>query len=353
MPFHTIKLKNNVDIYLEKNALQYIGDICAKSVSGRRAFVVSDTNVSSLYFDFVKHNLEKSGFEVGSFFFEAGEERKRLSTVEQIYEALYNSKITRTDIIIALGGGVVGDLTGFAAATYLRGISYVQVPTSLLAQIDSSIGGKTGADLPFGKNLVGAIYQPDTIIIDTFLLKTLPEYYFTDGLCEIIKYAYIKDSAIFNLINKEITEDILTEIIKKCVLIKSLVVENDEHEKGERMILNFGHTFGHAIEKCMNFTGIGHGSAVAKGMYISLKIGEELGITKEGEAKRYLELCNTVRLNPFTDIKADDLFAAMIGDKKRQGSSINFILIEEMGKAVIHKTTIDELSKIYNRLFKI
>ncbi len=343
-PYHTIELSKPVKIFYKEKISDKAGEICSQLKKCKKIFIVTDDNVASLYLEKISQNLKNSGFDVNSFVFPHGEESKRLTTIEQIYTALVDFSMTRNDMLIALGGGVAGDMTGFAAASYMRGIDYIQIPTSLLSMVDSSIGGKTGVDLPQGKNLVGAIYQPLAIITDPEFLKTLPKKYYTDGLCEIIKYGYISDSSILNN-PKDIS------VIEKCIKIKSDIVTKDERESGLRMLLNFGHTLGHAIEKCMNFSGIGHGEAVCKGMYISLKLGEYLGITEKGQSENYLSLCSSLDINPYTDIPASSLFDAVSGDKKKQDSFINFIFVSTPGNPVIKKIELTELKEAYIKVF--
>lgn len=352
MLFHTILLKNgNCDIYLENDNLNCIGKVAREKVVGKNTIIISDSNVSPLYSENVKRTLEANGFTVSVAVIEAGEKSKTIFTVNDLYKGLYKANISRSDIIIALGGGVVGDIVGFVAASYLRGVAYIQVPSSLLAMVDSSIGGKTGVDLPFGKNLVGAFYQPKAIITDISLLKTLPNNFYIDGLAEVIKYGCIKDISIFNALEGNVDNDVLFNVIKKCILIKSGVVERDEFDLGERMLLNFGHTFGHSIEKCQNYVGLSHGRAIAIGMVIASKIGEELKVTKKGTTERIIKLLEKCNLPISVDIKAEKLFEAIGADKKRLNNVLNFIFLEEIGVSIIHKMTIDELMDAYLRRY--
>ena len=233
---------------------------------GSRAMIVSETNVFPIYGERLKASLEKAGIHTAEFVFEAGEPQKQLSTVMQIYEALAENDFTRSDIIVTLGGGVAGDMGGFAAATFLRGIDFVQVPTSLLAQVDASVGGKTGVDLPFGKNLVGAFHQPRLVLADPQTLSTLPDAYFTDGMGEVIKYGCIADKALFETIerlgSRAALMPRLDEIVARCCAIKARYVHEDPHDHGVRMQLNFGHTLAHALENTMGYGVLLHGEAV-------------------------------------------------------------------------------------------
>lgn len=316
--------------------------------SGRKACIVTETNVAPLYAEAVKAELEKVCAHVSTFVFQAGEEQKNLDTVNQIYEQLILEKFDRKDVLVALGGGVTGDLTGFAAATYLRGIAFVQVPTTLLAQVDSSIGGKTGVDFRQYKNMIGAFHQPVLVYMNMSTLKTLPDVEFSCGMGEVLKSGLIRDEEFYGWTINQMSEiqerdtEVLKEMILNCCKIKKYVVEKDPKEQGERAILNFGHTIGHAIEKLMNFE-LHHGQCVGLGMvaaaYISYKknllsveelyeirdmnVGFDLPITFEG-------------LNP------EDILAATKLDKKMDQGKVRFILLKEIGKAVIDNTVTDE-----------
>ena len=255
-------------------------------------------------------------------------------------------EITRGDLIIALGGGVVGDLTGFAASTLLRGIPYIQIPTTLLAQVDSSVGGKTAINLSFGKNLVGTFYQPKAVIIDTDCLDTLPNSIFSDGMAEIIKYGAISDSALFERLerlNIDTVSDEIGEIIHTCCAIKSRIVEEDEHDTGMRMILNFGHTFGHAIEKYYNFDKYSHGMGVAAGMVMASEWGERRGITPSGTADRIRKILTQYQLPTDVELPVDAFLSAAAVDKKGDGNSINLITLKNIGKAEIRKISKSDL----------
>jgi len=267
-----VKTGRPYEILIEHGILDNAGEYIRPLTKAVRAVIISDTNVSPIYSERVKNSLEKSGFETSVFVFEAGESSKRLSTIEKMYTHLFEHNITRTDIIVALGGGVTGDMAGFAAATYLRGIDFVQIPTSLLAQVDSSVGGKTAVDLPAGKNLVGAFWQPILVLIDSDTLNTLPEKFFKDGLGEVVKYGCIRSKSLFERLENENAKDFIDDIIFECVSIKRDVVERDERDTGERAILNFGHTLGHALEKLNGYTNLTHGEAVAAGSAIITRI---------------------------------------------------------------------------------
>lgn len=253
------------------------------------------------------------------------------------------ARFSRSDLIIALGGGVIGDLAGFAAASFLRGIKFIQIPTSLLAQVDSSVGGKVAVDLPEGKNLVGAFYQPALVLIDPLVLNTLPERYINDGMGEVIKYGCIWDADLFkNLEAHTSFEDLkkdLTEVIYRCVDIKRIVVEHDQFDTGERMLLNFGHTLAHTIEQHYHYTRESHGEAVAIGMYQITKIAEEMGLTKSGEAEHIRKVLDIYGLPHKCDLMLHDLIGAIALDKKNLGGKLNVVLLKEIGKSYTYPTT--------------
>ena len=275
-------------IYIGRDTLIKAKEIISKHLKGNKVAIITDTNVEKLYAEKLVDILR--GFDTKVITVEAGEKSKSLETLQYVYGELLDFGITRADIIIALGGGVVGDLTGFASATLLRGIGFIQIPTTLLAQVDSSVGGKTAVNLPQGKNLVGSFCQPKAVIIDTETLKTLPDNVLSDGMAEVIKYGAICDNDLFYKLEKITSKEELFEniedIVYTCCNIKREIVEEDEFDTGKRMMLNFGHTFGHAIEKINNFSGVTHGMAVAAGMVMASKWGEERDITPKDTHKR-------------------------------------------------------------------
>lgn len=302
--------------------------------------LVTDDIVDVLYSDAVTVSLEAEGFSVKKFVFPTGEESKTLETLGRLYNFLAEEGVTRTDAIAALGGGVVGDLAGLAAATFLRGVDFFQIPTTLLAQVDSSVGGKTAVDLPMGKNLVGAFYQPKAVICDTDTLSTLSAEIFSDGMGEVIKYGMIKDEKLFKLLENGGISDRLEEIISACIAIKRDTVVADEFDRGERILLNFGHTLGHAIEKAHGFTGISHGRAVAAGMALITKIAEEKGFTKIGTSAR-LEACLKTYALPCTDsFSVKKLLPLCFSDKKIEGDTIGIVLCSNVGESFVQRLTL-------------
>lgn len=341
----TVNASTSYDILVGKGLLNQCGELIKPIVKSHKCAIVTDDIVDDLYGDNVVQCLESSGFNVVKFVVPNGETSKSHEQLIKIYNFLSENDITRSDFIIALGGGVVGDLTGFCAASYLRGIDYVQIPTTLLAQVDSSVGGKTAVNIDAGKNLVGAFKQPVLVIADTDVLSTLSDEIFADGMGEVVKYGMIRSKSLFNKLCQENAHDILEDIITECISIKRDVVEVDEHDTGERMILNFGHTFGHAIEKYIGYGKISHGKAVAIGMYLITNAAEKQGLINAGTAEK-LKKCLEVNSLPCSiDISADKLYSLSIEDKKRTSDTIRIILCTDVGKCTIKTLTLNEYRK--------
>ena len=342
----TVKASQSYDVIIGSGILNDADKYISAVLKSKRTVIVSDDNVYPLYGEKLKALLEGAGFEVHEFVFPHGEQSKSHETLLNLYGFLAASNVTRADSIIALGGGVTGDLAGFAAASYLRGIDYVQIPTSLLAQIDSSVGGKTAVDIAAGKNLVGAFKQPRLVLADIDTLSTLPDAFFDDGMGEAVKYGMIWSEKLFELISAGNIKQHLEEMIVECVDIKRQVVETDEFDKGLRMILNFGHTLGHSIEKTQNFNGLSHGKAVAVGMYLITAAAEKYGIITESISGRLKACLETNGLPWSVDIPAETLFANSVNDKKRFSDDINIIICKTIGKADIVKMPISEYKKL-------
>ncbi len=307
-----------------------------------RLAVITDDTVDRLYGDRLLSLLEEAGYPVCKFVFPHGEQSKTLQTVHAVYGFLSENGITRSDVVIALGGGVVGDLAGFAAATWLRSIDFIQIPTTFLSMIDSSVGGKTGVDIPQGKNLVGAFWQPSLVICDPLALDTLPDIYFADGIAEAVKYGAILDASLFRLFEEGRLREQLTEVIARCIDLKRYVVEQDERDKGLRQQLNFGHTFGHAIEKQAEFT-ITHGQGVAIGMVLISRACERAGLTPSGTADRIQACLQQYGLPTSTDYPLGLLCQNAMGDKKRSGSQIALVVLQQLGQATLHPVDTDRL----------
>lgn len=339
--------ENSYDILIGANTLQDVGKYVESR--GGKVFILSDTNVAPIFADTVIDSLLKRGYECKLMVLPAGEPTKSIKSIEPIYSAMLEFNLTRRDLVITLGGGVIGDLGGFVASTYLRGVDFVQVPTSLLAQVDSSVGGKVAVDLPEGKNLVGSFYQPKLVFIDTAALDDLPDAYFVDGMAEVIKYGCIKDARLFELLegikSRQQFMQQAEEIIYTCCDIKRKVVEADERDNGERMLLNFGHTYGHAIEKYYNFTGYSHGQAVAIGMAFITAISEKLGQSQVGAAQRIINILKQYGLPTADKVKPKEILSAINSDKKNLGRQLHVVLLKKIGESYTFATNAEYFLK--------
>lgn len=334
------------DVLVGENIIQCAGDYIKNLSSARRVLVVTDDVVNCLHSDAVIKSLKRNGFEVFLFVLVSGEKSKSLRSVEKIYSFLIENKFARTDLILALGGGVVGDIAGFVASTYMRGIDLVQIPTTLLAQIDSSIGGKNGVNLSsYGKNLVGTVYQPRLVLVDVVALSTLPKKFISDGMAEAIKYGLIASAELFYKIKNLKLCDFLEDLIFECVDIKKRIIEADEFEQNERKLLNFGHTLGHAIEKVYNFSGYTHGQAVAIGMAYATRAGEKIGITKEGTYEELVAVLKKYQLPFKVDCDMAALLEVAQNDKKSLGKYFDVALLESIGNGFVKRIPTDDLKK--------
>lgn len=345
------------DIVIENDFNALADNFSKLGVNGRKLCIVTDSNVGKIYAETVKTELEKTGNNVFIYTFNAGEENKTLDVVSDVYEFLILNKFDRKDMLVALGGGVVGDLTGFTAATYLRGIDFIQIPTSLLAQVDSSIGGKTGVDFRAYKNMVGAFHQPKLVYISLVTLKSLSTRLFNSGFGEIIKHGLIKNESYYRWLkdNAQSIKDrdyvTLEEMISVSCNIKREVVEIDPTEQGDRALLNFGHTLGHAVEKLMNFT-LFHGECVGLGMVAALEISKNRGYISESEMQEAVAILDLYEF-PINvkGISIEDIVEISKSDKKMDAGKIKFILLDRIGHAYIDKTvTDDEMKKALEKI---
>ena len=332
----TVNVAGGYDILIEKGIIADCGKYIKSVKNCKKVCLISDTNVHPIYGGTVTKSLEDEGYEVCTYIYPAGESSKTTDTVIKMVEFMSQNELTRGDLVVALGGGVCGDMAGFAAAIYLRGIDFVQIPTSLLAQVDSSVGGKTAVDLPTGKNLCGAFHQPILVLIDSNTLDTLTPHFFADGMAEAIKMGCIKSASLFERIENENAREIIDDVIFECVSLKAGVVERDEKEHGERALLNFGHTAGHAIEKLHGFTTISHGEAVGIGMVLVSKAGEDNSLTEYGTAQRIADVLKKYNLPTADTNTLSDIITAMNADKKRTSNSIKFVFISKIGNGFIN-----------------
>ena len=329
------------DILIERGLLSRAGELCRAALPrAGRLFVVTDSTVGPLYLNRLIPSLENAGFETAVCEIPAGEASKCVEQLSRLWECMMDFGLTRTDAVAALGGGVVGDLAGFAAATVLRGVDFVQIPTTLLSQVDSSVGGKVAIDLQHGKNLAGAFWQPRLVLMDPAVLGTLDDKAFADGMAEVIKYGCIRDAAFLSWLEQRPSrQEIMAEIehvLYTCCDIKRAVVVEDERDTGARMILNFGHTLGHAYELAGHYQTWTHGQAVAAGMVKAAELGVTLGVTPAGLPERIGVLLGCFGLPVAIPCAHEDYAAAVGLDKKGAGDSISVILLEEAGRAMAH-----------------
>lgn len=338
----TVNAGNVYDVITGTHILDSVGEQTKKVSAAKRIAVITDDHVAPLYAQTVLNSLNQHGYQSALCIIPHGEASKSMQQLQQLYDFLCEHKITRNDALIALGGGVVGDLTGFCAATYMRGIDYIQIPTTFLAQIDSSVGGKTAINIPGGKNLVGAFKQPKVVLCDMSTLSTLSAEHFAEGTAEAIKYGMIRDKWIFEVIESGQLNERLEDVIRRCIEIKALIVEKDEFDTGERMLLNFGHTFGHAIEKHYNFTTYSHGMAVAVGMAKITALSEQYGITHSGTTKRLIHCLKKNHLPVEAEIDNEHLIEYSLMDKKAGADNIHIALVKDIGESFIQRLSRDE-----------
>ncbi len=337
-----VEASRSYDILVGRGLLQRCGELAAEVCAPGSVMLVSDSNVYPLFGGAVERSLEGAGFRVQSFVFPAGEGSKNLSTYGQLLEEMARTRLTRSDLLVALGGGVVGDLGGFAAATYLRGIPYIQLPTTLLAAVDSSVGGKTAVDLQSGKNLAGCFYQPSLVVCDADALATLPEMVFRDGCAEVIKYGMLGNPELFRRLEQEDARDWTEEIISVCAGMKRDIVAEDEFDKGRRMLLNLGHSFGHAVELCSGYS-VPHGSAVAIGMAMITRAAAAKGCCSPLLPGRLSALLEANGLPTRCGYGAEQLFEAAMQDKKLTGSRMHLVVPGEIGRCEIMEMPAGEM----------
>ncbi len=339
------------DILIRPGLLAETGARCrAVLPRAARALVVTDSNVAPLYAATVLESLAAAGWQTRLFTIPAGEPSKCARQLEAVWDACMDFGLTRSDAVIALGGGVVGDLAGFAAATILRGVAYIQIPTTLLAQVDSSVGGKVAIDLAAGKNLAGAFWQPRLVLMDPEVLSTLSDETFSDGMAEVIKYGCIFDRAFFDRLaacaDRAGVMAEIEDVLVTCCSCKARVVCADERDTGARMVLNFGHTLGHAYERAYHYETYTHGQAVAAGMCLAAQLGEQLGLTEPGTADQIAALCSSFRLPVAIACSREDYALAVGLDKKGTGEEITVIFLCALGEALPTKMDKRELLKL-------
>ena len=339
----TVNASQTYEVKVGRGLLADLGkEIAPRMGKGRAVCLVSDSNVANLYLDAAQESLEDAGLRVEPFVMFAGEIHKNVRTYAKLLDYMAENQITRADALVALGGGVVGDLTGFAAATYLRGVGFFQVPTTLLAAVDASVGGKTAVDLDAGKNLAGAFYKPRLVLCDLNTLDTLPDDIFADGCAEVIKYGMIGDP---DLLDKLETIDFRADpeaIVARCIEMKRDLVEADEFDTGARQLLNLGHTMGHGIEACSDY-GISHGKAVAIGLTMAARTAIAHGLCPGEVLPRLIALLEQYHLPTATDYTVEALYDRVLADKKRAGETQTLVMPTAWGKSELHQVPVREL----------
>lgn len=343
-----VRTSDAYDVIIGRGILSGCGEAVSRlDKSYDKIAIISDDTVHKLYGGAVRASFSAAGFTAAEFVFPHGEASKSTSTLLDASGFLCDNFITRKSLIVALGGGVTGDLAGFLASIYQRGSDYMQIPTTFLAAIDSSVGGKTAVNIPQGKNLLGSFWQPRLVWCDADTLSTLDADTFRDGVAEAVKYGCILDADLFERMQKDGFDKNLDEIIARCVELKAEVVRQDERDNGLRAVLNFGHTLGHGIEKLSQFS-ISHGKAVAIGMVLASRAGEAAGVSPAGTSARVEDILNQNGIDTACPYPISEVCAASLGDKKRDGGNINLILLESLGKAIVYPVPADGLDAFFS-----
>lgn len=337
-----VSASTDYNVLIERGLIARVGEETAKLTKPAKTVIVSGPNTYPLYGETVTASLEGAGFEVLHFIHQGGEPAKSLETYGKLLNFLCDSHVSRSDILVALGGGVTGDLAGFAAATYLRGISFVQIPTTLLAAVDSSVGGKTAINLNSGKNQAGCFYQPIAVFCDPDTLKTLPDADYRCGCAEIVKYGVLAGGELFDTVSSGGIKANEEAVIASCVRIKSRIVNEDEFDRGTRMLLNLGHSIGHAVEKCSDYA-VHHGDAVAIGMAMIVRAAADKGFCSADCRDIIIDTLKKYDLPTETSFTAEELFEASKADKKISGGKMHLIVPEKIGSCRIESVDIDAL----------
>lgn len=337
-------------IRIQSGLLDQVGPIIAAVVAGRRVMVVTDETIAEIYLGKVLRSLKEVGFQTFSFSMEDGEDNKNMATLERIYHAMAVANMSRKDVVVALGGGVVGDITGFAAGTYLNGIKLIHIPTTLMSQVDSSIGGETFVNMTFGKNLVGTVYQPHAVLIDPLTLRTLPRERLTDGMAEVIKYGATLDNMLFAQVEAKNIE--LEWIVDRCARLKVGALRIDDGQKAELQVLEFGHTLGAAIEQLTDYSVYYHGEAVSIGMVLAARIGEALGVTPPAVVERLKQTLRSWQLPiegpPFS---AEAIMAALRSHPRFSSERPSIVLLKDIGESFVHPLSLAELEKTFAKIW--
>lgn len=341
----SVNASKNYDVIIGENVSRFLGNKVKELFKSAKVMIVTDSKVASLHLEKIQKILNEEEIENDSFVFPEGEKSKSPEELFELLETLAEKRFTKSDVLLALGGGVTGDLTGLAAAMFLRGVHIVQMPTTLLSAVDSSVGGKTAVNLKAGKNLAGVFNQPELVLCDTCLLDTLEDDIFADGMAEVIKYGVLADKDLFDKVKDGNVKEILEDVIARCVEIKRDIVNEDEFDKGKRQLLNFGHTLGHAIEAESNF-GISHGTAVAMGMVLAAEISYKNKLTNVHLTEEIREACKKNLLRTDCPYALKDLASFAGSDKKISGKTISFIVPKTMGECAGVKMSLTEFSQM-------
>lgn len=347
MQYNTIHVEasRSYDIHIGRGILKKLGDFVRPLLGSCRLVVLTDSNVNALYGNDIMEHLSAAGYNACKYVIQAGEVSKCADNLLAFLNFMAGEQLTRSDAVVAFGGGVVGDLGGLSASLYLRGVKYIQVPTTLLAAVDSSVGGKTAIDIPAGKNLVGSFYQPSLVCCDTVLMDTLPKDIYRDGCAEVIKYGMILDAELYKTLHTLPFDR--EEVVARCVEIKRDVVQQDEFDNGIRGLLNFGHTFGHAIEKLSNF-GVSHGEAVAKGMVIAARMAPLCGLCDVADELSALLVQYGFDIScPYS---AQEVYEALLTDKKRRGGNISVVLPRSVGDCTLVTLPVEEVGVLLSKV---
>lgn len=348
-----IKASSSYNVIIKRGIISILLNQINLVCNAKKIAIITDSNVASLHLDNILSCISDAGFSVNTVIIPAGEQSKNISTVEKICVELSKNYISKSDLLISLGGGVVSDICGFVASTYLRGVKCIHIPTTLIAQVDASIGGKTAVNLSTGKNSIGTFYHPASVLIDPEFLSTLPASEISCGMAEVIKYALIKNKDLFdtlyNYSDNILNESFIDNVIFDCVKIKKNFIEHDEFDENERMLLNFGHTIGHAIEKYFNYSKYSHGQAISIGMLEIIKLGETIGITKSSCFNKVLHILQKYDLPTDLNIPLNQLIDFILLDKKNIDDKLNLVLIKDIGDSYVKSFDTKEIKYLLRR----
>lgn len=344
----TISTSTSYDIIIGRNLIELFVSNCKSKLTHKKLVIISDSNVWNLYGERLLSCINNGFIKVINFIITPGEQSKNLSTVTEIYSFLAENNVSKNDMLVSLGGGVVGDITGYVASTYMRGIKLIHIPTTLTSQVDSAIGGKTGVNLPNGKNLVGTFYNPELVLCDVDLLNSLDDNEISNGMAEVIKYYLIKDAGLYDLLKEDNIKPYLEHIVYQCAQIKKQFVETDPFDTNQRKTLNFGHSLGHSIEKIGNYSEISHGEAVGLGMLLITKFAVKNHIADQTVYSQLIDLLNKFDLNTSTNIPMAKIVQNIFLDKKVKGDIVDLIIVPEIGTSIIYPMKLSNIHEFFH-----